>query len=108
MPPQKETVDSVVLVCFGYRSYISSKRLTVIAHKKTVDYLYDEALKYGYDVYKQEFTEIYTDTARVVGDLDGVELALGSFRGSPSTDGNLTASLVAVNVPGCLTVIYSY
>lgn len=69
-----------------------------------MDYLYSEALKYGYDVYKQEFTSVYTSTTSVVGHLDGVELALGSFRGSPSTDGSLTASLVAVNAPGCATV----
>lgn len=69
-----------------------------------MDYLYNEALKYGYDVYKQEFTSVYTGTTRVAGHLDGIELALGSFRGSPSTDGTLTASLVAVNSPGCSTV----
>lgn len=69
-----------------------------------MDYLYSEALKYGYDVYKQEFTSVYTATTRVVGHLDGVELVLGSFRGSPSTTGSLTAPLVAANAPGCTTV----
>lgn len=76
----------------------------LLAHKQTVDYLYNEALKYGYDVYKQEFKSVYTGTTRVVGNLDGIELELGSFRGSPSTDGALTASIVAVNSPGCSTV----
>lgn len=70
-----------------------------------MDYLYEEALKYGYDVYKQPFTEMYTATISIKGSLDGVKLELGSFRGSPSTSGAITAPLVAVSNLGCSAVI---